>query len=135
MLQDLPPSVVAALAEAPLAIVLMWMVAQLRRDLHGRPDAPAPAPAPAQTTSGADAGRAVQAARDELSAFKLEVARTYVPLSVIRDLDARLTRQLDRFEEKLDEVSRAATAAAAVSGRPVPARGIGFGLRGQETDA
>ena len=131
MLQDLPPSVVAALAEAPLAIVLMWMVAQLRRDLHGRPDAPAPAP----TTSGADAGRAVQAARDELSAFKLEVARTYVPLSVIRDLDARLTRQLDRFEEKLDEVSRAATAAAAISGRAGPARGIGFALRGQETDA
>lgn len=131
MLQDLPPSVVAALAEAPLAIVLMWMVAQLRRDLHGRPDAPAPGPA----TSGAETGRAVQAARDELSAFKLEVARTYVPLSVIRDLDARLTRQLDRFEEKLDEVSRAATAAAAVSGRPVPVRGIGFGLRGQETDA
>ena len=131
MLQDLPPSVVAALAEAPLAIVLMWMVAQLRRDLHGRPDGAAPA----QTTSGTETGRAVQAARDELSAFKLEVARTYVPLSVIRDLDARLTRQLDRFEEKLDEVSRAATAAAAVSGRAGPARGIGFALRGQETDA
>ena len=131
MLQDLPPSVVAALADAPLAIVLMWMVAQLRRDLHARPDAGALP----QAGGGADAGRAVQAARDELSAFKLEVARTYVPLSVIRDLDARLTRQLGRLEEKLDEVSRAATAAAAISGRPVPARGIGFALRGQETEA
>jgi hypothetical protein len=131
MLHDLPPSVVAALADAPLAIVLMWMVAQLRRDLHARPDSAAPP----QPGGGAEAGRAVQAARDELSAFKLEVARTYVPLSVIRDLDARLTRQLDRFEEKLDEVSRAATAAAAISGRAGPARGIGFALRGQETDA
>ena len=131
MLQDLPPSVVAALADAPLAIVLMWMVAQLRRDLHARPDAGALP----QAGGGADAGRAVQAARDELSAFKLEVARTYVPLSVIRDLDARLTRQLGRLEEKLDEVSRAATAAAAISGRPVPARGIGFALRGQEPEA
>ena len=133
MLHDLPPAVVAALAEAPLAIVLLWMVAQLRRDLHARPDA-TPAPSPTATHSE-ESCRAVPAARDELSAFKLEVARTYVPLSVIRDLDARLTRQLDRFEEKLDEVSRAATAAAAVSGRPVPARGIGFALRGQETDA
>lgn len=131
MLQDLPPSVVAALADAPLAIVLMWMVAQLRRDLHARPDAGALP----QAGGGADAGRAVQAARDELSAFKLEVARTYVPLSVIRDLDARLTRQLGRLEEKLDEVSRAATAAAAISGRPVPGRGIGFALRGQEPEA
>jgi hypothetical protein len=133
MLHDLPPAVVAALAEAPLAIVLLWMVAQLRRDLHARPDA-TPAPSPTATHSE-EAGRAVQAARDELSAFKLEVARTYVPLSVIRDLDARLTRQLDRFEEKLDEVSRAATAAAAVSGRGVPPHGIGFGLRGQGPEA
>ena len=131
MLHDLPPSVVAALADAPLAIVLMWMVAQLRRDLQARPDVAAPP----QADGGTDPGRAAQAARDELSAFKLEVARTYVPLSVIRDLDARLTRQLGRFEEKLDEVSRAATAAAAVSGRPVPARGIGFSLRGQEPEA
>jgi hypothetical protein len=133
MLHDLPPAVVAALAEAPLAIVLLWMVAQLRRDLHARPD-PAPAPNPT-AARGEESGRAVQAARDELSAFKLEVARTYVPLSVIRDLDARLTRQLDRFEEKLDEVSRAATAAAAVSGRAGPPHGIGFGLRGGGPEA
>jgi hypothetical protein len=131
MLPDLPPSVVAALADAPLAIVLMWMVSQLRRDLQARTDAP-PAPDAAR---GEESGRAVQAARDELSAFKLEVARTYVPLSLIRDLDARLTQQLGRFEEKLDEVSRAATAAAAISGRSVPGRGIGFGIRGEETEA
>ena len=125
MLPDLPPSVVAALADTPLALVLMWMLAQLRRDLHARPEAP-----PAD-----EAGRAVQSARDELSAIKLEVARTYVPLSLIRDLDARLTLQLGRLEEKLDEVSRAATAAAAVSGQALPGRGIGFGTRGAEPEA
>jgi hypothetical protein len=129
MLPDLPPSVVAALADAPLAMVLMWMVAQLRRDLNARTDAAPEAARPDES------GRAVQAARDELSAFKLEVARTYVPLSLIRDLDARLTQQLGRFEEKLDEVSRAATAAAAISGRSLPSRGIGFGIRGEEPEA
>jgi hypothetical protein len=125
MLPDLPPTVVAALADAPLALVLVWMMAQLRRDLHARAEAP-----PAE-----DAGRAAQSARDELSAFKLEVARTYVPLSLIRDLDARLTQQLGRLEEKLDEVSRAATAAAAVSGQALPGRGMGFGTRGAEPEA
>lgn len=125
MLPDLPPAVVAALADAPLALVLVWMMAQLRRDLHTRNETP-----PAE-----DAGRAAQSARDELSAFKLEVARTYVPLSLIRDLDARLTQQLGRLEEKLDEVSRAATAAAAVSGQALPGRGIGFGTRGAEPEA
>jgi hypothetical protein len=125
MLPDLPPPVVAALADAPLALVIVWMVAQLRRDLHTRPDAP-----PAE-----DAGRAAQSARDELSAFKLEVARTYVPLSLIRDLDARLTQQLGRLEEKLDAVSRAATAAAAISSQSLPGRGIGFATRGAEPEA
>ena len=122
MLADLPPPLVAALADAPLALVLMWMVVQLRRDLAVRAEAP-PAPAPAPS------------AREELDAFKLEVARTYVPLSLIRDMDARLTQQLGRFEEKLDEVSRAATAAAAVSGQAVPGRSMGFGARSLETEA
>jgi hypothetical protein len=109
----------------PLALLILWMMHVLRRDLSQRPEREAPPPPPPPCPSP----------RDDLAEFKLEVARTYVPLSVIRDLDARLTRQLDRFEEKLDEVSRAATAAAAVAGRPVPPRGIGFALRGQETDA
>jgi len=135
MLPDLPPTVVAALADAPLAMVLLWMVAQLRRDLQARPEAPAaPAEDAGRAVQAVEAARAVQAARDELTSFKLEVARTYVPLSLIRDLDARLTQQLGRLEEKLDEVNRAATAAA-VSAHALPPRGIGFGLRGAEPDA
>jgi hypothetical protein len=116
MLPDLPPYVVAALADAPLALVLLWLFTLLRRDIAARPDRPAdPAARPG-----------TESARDELAEFKLEVARTYVPLTLIRDLDARLTQQLARLEAKLDEVSRAATAAAAVSGQAVPGRQIGF---------
>lgn len=130
MLPELPPPLVAALADAPLALLILWMMTQLRRDIHARPDAPHTEP-----RGAAEAGRAIQAARDELSAFKLEVARTYVPLSLIRDMDARLTQQLGRLEAKLDEVSRAATAAAAVSAQALPGRGIGFGLRSAEPEA
>jgi hypothetical protein len=123
----------SALADAPLALAVLWMVAQLRRDLQVRLDTP-PTHVP-QPPRVDDAARNVQAARDDLNAFKLEVARTYVPLSLIRDLDARLTQQLGRFEEKLDEVSRAATAAAAISGQALPGRGIGFSTRSGESDA
>lgn len=130
MLPELPPQLTAALADAPLALLMLWMMTQLRRDIQARPDAPPP-----EAPRADEAERAVQAARDELSAFKLEVARTYVPLSLIRDLDARLTQQLGRLESKLDEVSRAATAAAAVSAQKLPGRGIGFGLRSGETEA
>ncbi len=130
MLPELPPQLVAALADAPLALLMLWMMTQLRRELQARPETPAEAPGRAE-----EAARAIQAAREELSAFKLEVARTYVPLSLIRDMDARLTQQLGRLEAKLDEVSRAATAAAAVSAQALPGRGIGFGLRGGEPEA
>jgi hypothetical protein len=121
MLPEIPPQLLAAAADAPLALVMLWMVHALRRDLTQRADAP-PAPPAAP-------------ARDELAEFKLEVARTYVPLSLIRDLDARLSLHLVRIEEKLDEVSRAATAAAAISGQAVPGRKMGFATRGEEADA
>ena len=124
MLPDLPPQLIAAFADTPLALLLLWMLVHLRRDLAARAEPPPAAPAPHADT-----------AREELAAFKLEVARTYVPLSLIRDLDQRLTQQLGRLEAKLDEVSRAATAAAAVSGQAMPGRSIGFGARASETEA
>lgn len=120
---DLPPQLLASLAETPLVLVLLWMLHGLRREMAARPEAP-PAPPPA-----------ADSAREDLAAFKLEVARTYVPLSLIRDLDARLTQQLGRLEEKLDEVSRAATTAAAISAQHVAPRGIGFAARAQEPRA
>ncbi len=120
MLPELPPQLVAALADAPLALVLVWMLVNLRREIATRAD-----PSPASASPPPDT------AREDLAAFKLEVARTYVPLSLIRDLDARLTQQLARFEEKLDEVSRAATAAAAITAH-APGRSIGFAIRAEE---
>lgn len=121
MLPELPPQLVAALADAPLALVLVWMLVNLRREIATRADPPPAPPASPPTDT----------AREDLAAFKLEVARTYVPLSLIRDLDARLTQQLARLEEKLDEVSRAATAAAAISSH-APGRSIGFAIRAEE---
>lgn len=115
MLPEIPQPVLAALTDAPLAMVLLWLVIQLRRETT-RPQDPAPHTPPA---------------RDELAEFKLEVARTYVPLSLIRDLDARLSLQLLRIEEKLDVVSHAATVAEAVSGQQMPPRKMGFATRGE----
>ncbi len=40
--------------------------------------------------------------RDELATFKLEVARGYVPIQMMRELDRRISLQLMRIEEKLD---------------------------------
>jgi len=115
---DIPPQLLAAAADAPFAMLMLWMIHMLRRELQTRPEAPpAPPPPPSQ--------------RDDLTEFTLEVARTYVPLSLIRDLDSRLSLHLVRIEEKLDEVSRAATAAAAISGQAVPSRKVGFSPRAE----
>jgi hypothetical protein len=119
MLPEIPPQLAAAAADAPIALLILWMMHVLRRDLAQRPEREAPPPP------------AAPPARDELAEFKLEVARTYVPLSLIRDLDSRLSLHLMRIEEKLDEVSRAATTAAAVSGQALPNRKMGFATRGQ----
>jgi hypothetical protein len=111
MMPDIPPQILSALADAPLAALMLH---NLRRELQHRPDA---APPPGE---------------DKLVEFKLEVARTYVPLSLIRDLDSRLSLQLLRIEEKLDEVSRTATTATAIAGQSMPNRKMGFGARAED---
>ncbi|MFN7000251.1 hypothetical protein [Elioraea tepidiphila] len=47
-------------------------------------------------------GETVARLREELAAFKLEVARGYVPVQLMRELDRRVSLQLMRIEEKLD---------------------------------
>ena len=82
--------------EAPIVGALFWMINGLRRDIEER-------------ISHGDQrdSDAVLRTREDLADFKLEVARTYVPLSLIRDVDRRLSQQLLRIEEKLDAVAHA----------------------------
>jgi hypothetical protein len=103
---EMEPQVLATAVQAPMMAALFWMMHGLRRGLSERPCAPEEPPQRCEAD-------ALSRTRDELAAFKLEVARTYVPLSLIRDVDQRLTQQLLRIEEKLDAATRAATAAAA----------------------
>lgn len=111
----------ATLAETPMLLLLAWMVYLIRRDRRGVMLERAEPPERAREEDG------LSRTRDELASFKLEVARTYVPLSLIRDVDQRLTQQLMRIEQKLDEVQRAATVAHTVAQGPLRER-----LRGVE---
>lgn len=82
-------------AQAPVMGALYWLVHGIKRDLDRRIDR-----GDLRQLDG------LSRTRDELAAFKLEVARTYVPLSLIRDVDRRLTEQLLRIETKLGEMQR-----------------------------
>ncbi len=44
--------------------------------------------------------------RDALSEFKLHVARNYVSINYLKDVENRLTDHLLRIEKKLDDVGR-----------------------------
>jgi hypothetical protein len=86
--------------EAPIVAALFWMIHGLRKDLHER----------IERADQRDSD-ALNRTREDLAQFKLEVARTYVPLSLIRDLDRRISDHLIRIEAKIEEVSRAGIAA------------------------
>ena len=85
--------------EAPIVGALFYMLHGLRRDLQDRIE-----------RSDQRESDVVTRTRDELAEFKLEVARAYVPLSLIRDVDRRLSQHLLRIEEKLEEVKRCSMA-------------------------
>ncbi len=91
-----------SVVEIPVVAALFHMLHGLRRDLHARID-----------RADERDSEALRRTREDLAAYKLEVARTYVPLSLVREIDRRLSQQLLRIESKIEEVSRAATAAAA----------------------
>ncbi|WP_424136921.1 hypothetical protein [Roseomonas chloroacetimidivorans] len=103
------PQWVAAAVETPFMAVLAWMLHNLRRSIAQSP----PFPPEREAHDAAQHQAALERTRDDLAAFKLEVARTYVPLSLIRDVDGRLTAHLIRIEQKLDEATRAAHSTAA----------------------
>jgi len=111
------PQWVAAVLDAPMMAVVAWMLHSLRRSLLQASETPGHPPhPPVPACPGGEAAQqhaALERTRDDLAAFKLEVARTYVPLSLIRDVDGRLTAHLIRIEQKLDEATRAAHSTAA----------------------
>lgn len=92
--------------EAPIVAALFWMIHGLRKDLHERIERGDQRDSDALTRT-----------REELAQFKIEVARTYVPLSLIRDLDRRISDHLIRIEEKIEGVSRAGIAIAQAARR------------------
>ncbi|MBY0335684.1 MAG: hypothetical protein K2X11_03680 [Acetobacteraceae bacterium] len=79
--------------EAPVIAALFWMLHAFRRDFDQRVEH-----GDLRVSDG------LQRTREELAGFKIEVARTYVPLSLIRDVDQRLSEQLRRIEDRLDEL-------------------------------
>lgn len=81
--------------EAPIVGALFYMINGLRKDIEER-----------ITHGDQRDSEAVHRTREDLAEFKLDVARTYVPLSLIRDVDRRLSQALLRIEEKLDEAAR-----------------------------
>lgn len=95
--------------EAPVVAALFWLIHGLRQDLHNRID-----------RGERRENDAVNRTRDALSEFKLEVARSYVPLSLIRDVDRRLSQHLLRIEEKLEEVKRGGCLGRARGGEDAP---------------
>lgn len=81
--------------EIPVAAGLFWMIHGLRQDFLNRADR--------IDERGAEA---LTRTREDLADYKLEVARTYVPLSLIRDVDRRLSEHMLRIESKLGEIGR-----------------------------
>lgn len=92
---QIDPSWWITAVEAPILGALFYMLHGLRKDLHDRID-----------RGSERESDALHRTRDDLAEFKLEVARTYVPLSLIRDVDRRLSQHLLRIEQKLEEVAR-----------------------------
>lgn len=91
---DLPPALVVMIIQTKLLVVLFWMLHGIRRELDNRIER-----GDLRSTDG------LARTRDELAAFKLEVARTYVPLSLMRGVDQRITEHLLRIEAKLEQRS------------------------------
>ena len=84
-----------AVIEVPVVAALFRLVHGIKQDIQNRIE-----------RGDTRDSEAVSRARDELAEFKLEVTRTYVPLSLIRDVDQRLSAHLLRIEGKLEGLQR-----------------------------
>ena len=84
-----------SVVEVPVVVALFRMIHGLKQEVQARID-----------RGDTRDSEALNRAREDLAEFKLEVARTYVPLSLIRDVDQRLSSHLLRIEGKLEGLRR-----------------------------
>ncbi|MGQ9366636.1 hypothetical protein [Azospirillum sp. ST 5-10] len=83
--------------ELPALAGLFWLIARLRRDAEEAMEA---------LRVRAEAAQAQ--VRESLAAYKLEVAKTYVSLATLKDVEKRLTDHLLRIEGKLERAGTGA---------------------------
>ena len=81
--------------ELPVLAALFWMIWRNRNDFE---------------TSFTDVREHIDSslshARENLSAYKLEVAKNYASIAYMKDVERRLTGHLVRIENKLDQPLR-----------------------------
>lgn len=83
--------------EMPVLAGLFWLIWRGRQDTDGRMDA---------IDHKIEVN--MSQAREALSAYKLEVAKSYATTGYLKDVERRLTEHLVRIEAKLDAVGPAA---------------------------
>jgi len=81
--------------ELPVLATLFWLNWRTRRDCEISVD-----DARHETETG------MAFIRERLSAFKLEVAKSYASISYLKEVERRLTNHLIRIEDKLDAPAR-----------------------------
>ena len=84
-----------SVVEVPVVVALFRMIHGIKQDVQNRIE-----------RGDTRDSEAVARAREDLAEFKLEVARAYVPLSLIRDVDQRMSSHLLRIEGKLEGLRR-----------------------------
>lgn len=77
--------------EIPVISVVFWLIWRLRQTQERQ-----------DTEMRLALDRALSDARSNLAAFKLEVAKSYVSIPYLKDVERRLTHHLLRIEVKLD---------------------------------
>ena len=82
--------------ELPALAGLFWLTLRLRRDSED-----------ALETLRSRAEAAQAQVREDLAAYKLEVAKTYVSTDTLKDVETRLTDHLLRIERKLERAAPA----------------------------
>ena len=80
--------------EMPMLAGLFWLGWRTRNDAESALD---------ETRHEFDAGLSL--IREKLSAFKLEVAKSYASISYLKEVERRLTHHLLRIEDKLDRTT------------------------------